>query len=41
LWSASFLHSGRSAKRRFCEMEFYEAAAGDLTLPANSGSSIS
>jgi hypothetical protein len=30
----SFLQSGSSAKSNFCELEFYEAAVADLTLPA-------
>lgn len=32
--SVSFLHSHRSGKPNFCETKFYEAAVGDLTLPA-------
>jgi hypothetical protein len=30
----NFLDSGRSAKHRFCGIKLYEAAVGDLTLPA-------
>jgi len=33
--SISFLQTGQSAKPRFCELEFSEAAVGDLTQPAN------
>jgi hypothetical protein len=33
----SFLQSRRSAKLKICETEFYEAAVGDLTLPAMTG----
>ena len=32
--SFNFLRTRRSAKRNFCETERYEAAVGDLTLPA-------
>ncbi len=34
LLPVSFLHSRHSAKPNFCEMEFYVAAVGDLSLPA-------
>lgn len=33
--SFAFLQAGHSAKSRFWELEFYEPAIGDLTLPAN------
>ena len=36
--SVRYLHSCRPAKAMFCELEFYEAAVGDITLPAASGS---
>jgi len=32
--SAGFLHTGRSAKPRFVEVECFTAAVADLTLPA-------
>ena len=32
--SISFLHSRRLAKANFCATEIYEAAIGDLKLPA-------
>ena len=35
----SFLQSGHSAKPRFNEVAFYEAAVGDLDLPARKGHS--
>ena len=34
-----FLQSSRSAKLDLCETECYEAAIGDFTLPARTGSS--
>jgi hypothetical protein len=37
----SFLQSGHSAKPRFNEVAFYEAAAGDLDLPAIKRQSMS
>jgi hypothetical protein len=33
--AVTLLQTGQSAKSRFSELEFYEAAVGDLTLPAN------
>jgi hypothetical protein len=35
--SISLLQTGQSAKSRFCELEFSEAVAGDLTQPASNG----
>jgi hypothetical protein len=35
----TFLETGQSAKSRFCELEFSEAAIGDFTLPAMTGRS--
>jgi hypothetical protein len=37
LWALRLLHIGRSGKPGFYELEFCEAAVGELTLAARSG----